>query len=324
MQHSARALLERLVDYAGLFPPAALDLPTTVANYADYRREDDAWMLGRLIVPAARLPEFGRLRRAVSEEEPWPLAVLLPPPERWDDLERSTATQVGQVRESLADFADCARADLFEQRLPEAPAARAEGLAACAQALEEGLEAGAEIFFEAAFAPRDDGAIREIEATVEAVAEVDARRSGSVARSGRCGFKLRCGGVRAELYPGVEVVVAALMACHRAGVVLKATAGLHHPVRHFRTDLQVYEHGFLNVFGGGVLLAAHDLDASTLTAIVAEQEASAFAFDEQGFRWRELRATTEQIIAARRERVSSFGSCSFDEPREDLRDLGHL
>jgi hypothetical protein len=52
------ALLEHVVDYAGLFPPAALDLPSAVAEYDARRRGDDAWMLGRFVLPASRLPEL--------------------------------------------------------------------------------------------------------------------------------------------------------------------------------------------------------------------------------------------------------------------------
>jgi hypothetical protein len=53
-----RALLTNLVDYAGLFPPAALSLPGAAENYARYLRSDDAWMLGRFVVPAAQLGQL--------------------------------------------------------------------------------------------------------------------------------------------------------------------------------------------------------------------------------------------------------------------------
>jgi hypothetical protein len=47
-----RALLDRFIDYAGLFPPAALPLDTTVANYQSYQSGDFSWMLHWLVVPA--------------------------------------------------------------------------------------------------------------------------------------------------------------------------------------------------------------------------------------------------------------------------------
>ncbi|MDE3127939.1 MAG: hypothetical protein KGL38_08030, partial [Gemmatimonadota bacterium] len=55
---SLAALLARAVDYAGLFPPARLPMADAVRAYADYRHGPQAWMLGRFVVPAARLEEF--------------------------------------------------------------------------------------------------------------------------------------------------------------------------------------------------------------------------------------------------------------------------
>src|SRR5262249_37497466 len=53
--NAQRALLAGIVDYAGVFPPAALDVPAAVRNFAAYRSDDAAWMLGRFVAPAARL-----------------------------------------------------------------------------------------------------------------------------------------------------------------------------------------------------------------------------------------------------------------------------
>jgi hypothetical protein len=53
-----RPLLESLIDYAGLFPPAALPMPKAVENYARYHESPEAWMLAKFVVPVARLDEF--------------------------------------------------------------------------------------------------------------------------------------------------------------------------------------------------------------------------------------------------------------------------
>ena len=62
-----RVLLEGLIDYAGLFPPAALSMQDAVRNYARYRDGEYAWALGKFVVPAERVGE-------VPEE--FPLSVL--------------------------------------------------------------------------------------------------------------------------------------------------------------------------------------------------------------------------------------------------------
>src|SRR5688500_1293567 len=53
LPRSLRALLDGLIDYAGLFPPATLDMQAAVARYARYRAGERAWMLGRFVVPSS-------------------------------------------------------------------------------------------------------------------------------------------------------------------------------------------------------------------------------------------------------------------------------
>ena len=60
MTRSLHILLDGLVDYAGLFPPAALSMGKAVASYEEYRRSPQAWALGRFVVPVERLGEVPR------------------------------------------------------------------------------------------------------------------------------------------------------------------------------------------------------------------------------------------------------------------------
>jgi hypothetical protein len=82
-------------------------------------------------------------------------------------------------------------------------------------------------------------------------------------------------------------------------------------------------HGFINVFVAGVLANAYKLDEAKLVQILSDEDSDSFRFSDDGLRYKDLAATIDQIRAAR-QRVISFGSCSFDEPREDLRLLGWL
>jgi hypothetical protein len=52
-----RALLSHLIDYAGLYPPAGLPLPVVIENYRAYLGSPENWMLNRLVLPAAKLPQ---------------------------------------------------------------------------------------------------------------------------------------------------------------------------------------------------------------------------------------------------------------------------
>jgi hypothetical protein len=136
-------------------------------------------------------------------------------------------------------------------------------------------------------------------------------------------FKLRCGGAEPSAYPSVEDVATVLADCADAGVALKFTAGLHHPLRHFNAEAQTKMHGFINMFVAGVLAYVRKLSEQQIQAIIEDEDAADFYFDDNGLRRKEWSATLEQIGAART-RVLSFGSCSFDEPRDDLRKLGWL
>jgi hypothetical protein len=128
-------------------------------------------------------------------------------------------------------------------------------------------------------------------------------------REARAGAKIRCGGTT---LPSVAEVAEFVAACRDAGVPFKATAGLHHPIR------SGDRHGFLN------LLAAAVFADGDLEAILGEEDPAAFTLDEQGFGIHDHRADAETIAEARAELFVAYGSCSFDEPVEDLEALGFL
>jgi hypothetical protein len=55
-----QALLDRLIDYAGMFPPATLPRASAIANYENYRNGQHAWMLRWLVIGAAELAHVPR------------------------------------------------------------------------------------------------------------------------------------------------------------------------------------------------------------------------------------------------------------------------
>jgi len=57
VKESVRVLLESLIDYAGLFPPASLSLEEAIRKYDSYRNSEHAFALGRFVVPADRAKE---------------------------------------------------------------------------------------------------------------------------------------------------------------------------------------------------------------------------------------------------------------------------
>jgi hypothetical protein len=112
--------------------------------------------------------------------------------------------------------------------------------------------------------------------------------------------------------------------CARLDLPLKCTAGLHHPVRHRAQEPDVMMHGFLNVFGAGLLAWSGQAAAGTLLGCVAETEARAFAFTADSFAWRDHGVDLAALRHIRSRSLCGFGSCSFAEPRADLQSLGVL
>ena len=138
------------------------------------------------------------------------------------------------------------------------------------------------------------------------------------------GYKVRTGGIEAKDFPSIDKLASVILECNNYGVLLKATAGLHHPIRHYAQSVQTHMHGFINVIGASILTSIHKLDFDTIYEILSEEEPANFKFTDQKFIWRDYEATKEQIEFSRIKSFSSFGSCSFDEPLTDLESLGLL
>jgi len=292
-------LLAASIDYAGLFPPAALDMATAVRQYAEYRAGSDAWALGRFVVPAARLGELEREAAALAPRYPaesWRLSVLL-------------GSGDVQELEALGEF-NCRHA--------------AEGAAAFSADVVE-VRADSVEAIDRLFA----GMPRWAQAYVEIPLGRDpAPLVAAIARHGGRA-KARTGGVTADAFPSAAEVARFLRACTAAAVPFKATAGLHHPLRaEYRLTYAPDSatgtmFGFLNLFLAAALLR-RGLDDAGVAGLLEERSANAFRLSEEGIEWRGQRLDRPALEEARTRGMVAFGSCSFTEPLEDLRKLGLL
>jgi hypothetical protein len=135
--------------------------------------------------------------------------------------------------------------------------------------------------------------------------------------------KVRTGGVSADAFPAAADVARFLVACAHHGVMLKATAGLHHPVRgEYPLTYEVDAargtmFGYLNVFLAASH-ARHGMAVPELTQLLEERDARAFSMSDAGISWRGRPLPTDTLAADRAAFAASFGSCSFREPLDDL------
>jgi hypothetical protein len=292
---SVRALLAGAIDYAGLFPPSQLSMADAVVNYAKYRASEHSWMLGRFVVPVARLDE---LRETASEfverdESPWPVSALAAE-DIYDTLKR-----LNSFNEKYSGG--------FQVDSLEVKANSVSKIENTVDALPDGLRAFFEVGLGSNFA--------ELIATLA----IDRQQA-----------KIRTGGVTPDEFPRSRDIIRFVRTCLAGNVPFKATAGLHHPIRCYR-PLTYAEggpsgtmHGFLNLF----LMtgfARESYKPDMLEELMEEEFSEVFHFDEQGITWRgENTLSVWQIERLRRLGVQSFGSCSFEEPIEDLKALGLL
>ena len=295
-----RTLLAHAIDYAGLFPPAQLDMPGAVAEYESYLASSDAWALGRFVVPAARLRE---LAAAAGDAPSNPLG-----------------SRQGERRLSVVLGADLA-ADVERLR------------AFCADVNGEGWWRGIDAVELRASTPEAIAqAMRVVPDSVERYVEIPISEDPTplvLAIAGAGAYaKVRTGGTTTDAFPASDHVARFLATCLREAVPFKATAGLHHPLR--GEYPLTYEpgsacgrmYGFLNVFLATAFLAA-GLDEAEARVLLDESDPNAVTFNRTEAVWRSHRIPLDRLAESRRF-LTSFGSCSFREPIDDLTALGLL
>ncbi|WP_024802866.1 hypothetical protein [Nocardia sp. BMG51109] len=123
-------------------------------------------------------------------------------------------------------------------------------------------------------------------------------------------LKFRTGGTQAEAFPAEAELTTWIGAAARRSTPFKCTAGLHNAVRHTSAATGFEHHGFLNILCAAAA-AADGADGDSVASLLAERDGGVLA-DALG------------DTAAARPLFASYGSCSIDEPYEDLAALGLL
>jgi hypothetical protein len=297
---SLRALLADSIDYAGMFPPCSLELGPALTNHARYVCVPDSWMLNAFVLPVAQFKAAKQFLPLFDPMHPLRISALGPKMENAAAFRKALTETDAAIRSLAAHNVDLVSISQLEMFLPDDVDSN---LLEEARSIVGSLPA----FWEA---PAE-----RAERTIALLAEHN-----SNADQPTFGYKMRTGGVTADAFPTSGQIAAALIAPATHQVPIKFTAGLHHPLRQYREEVQTKMHGFLNVLGAAVLAAEHKWDAAQTTAMLEDESESSFKFDDEIFSWRDWKIDLTRL-RDRRRFVTTFGSCSFDEPREDLRAL---
>ncbi len=279
------AALGGLIDYAGLYPPAALDMQAAVRNYLEYRESKHAFVLGRFIVNLARMNEMreaaGDAFRSVQ------LSVIaaqdLEPRLIWRYLDEGFRIESVEMKCN-----DAATAVSIAELLPDA----------------------VERYFEV---PMQDSAPEWLDALATIRASAKLRMGGVVAEAfpsqKAVGFILHA-------LAGRQVPFKATAGLHHP---IRSP----HPFTYAADSASGTMHGFLNVLFAAALLYSGGAAGEALRTL-EEEDAGAWRAAPDSIRCRAFEWTTDQLHEVRSRFFLSFGSCSFVEPVRDLEALGWL
>lgn len=302
MLTSLKQLLFAIADYAGLFPPAQLELSEALTLYDRAQASPHAWMLDRFIVPASRLSELMTLLNDRKPEndtsDSLPLSVI---------VSKNWATDL----ENVLPFIGSHQTPQLTIRSLEVASVATDEIQQVCLHLPEEITAFFEIPFNAELEPY---------LTV-------------LQQTGRAA-KLRTGGLTPEAFPSSLQLSQRVLAFAAANILFKATAGLHHPLRscHLLAGTQadastpepsstVLMHGFLNLALLSAFAYSKSITVEEAEMLLEESTIAAFQFTDTEITWRDRTLSLADIERSRQHFFRSFGSCSFQEPIDDLHHL---
>jgi hypothetical protein len=318
---SLKAFTGKLIDYAGLFPPADLSLSAAFLNFFEYKKSDFESMLSRFICPVKLFPE---LKVLLAENETGNntmfISALSSGGSNVKDFEVNFERDLGIWKEFISDLTIPAVVDSFEMRLPDEllDSENKKDIQSAIDNISNRLRTHISnpvfLFLEGS---SDQNRKHISESLIDSISNHNLKGVNT-------GFKFRTGGVNASSFPAPEQIAFCIRTCLDRKVPMKFTAGLHHPFRHYDKAIGAMMHGFINVFGTGIIAMRHNISDKGIEEILRDEDPDNFIFTDEYFSWKDWKIETDDIEFARKDLVLSFGSCSFDEPVEDLISLNLL
>lgn len=279
------SLLDGLIDYAGLYPPAGLDMRTAAGNYLSYRRGKTAYALGRFIVDLNRLSEL----RNVADDSlrQCRLSVIASPNADWDRL-RSFLDEGFPIEAIEVKPETASQVESILKRIP----------AELTAYFEVANQGGSVVMLEAI---ADRGALVKVRmggVTPEAFPSVD-----QVA-------------VMLEALAERRIPFKATAGLHHPVRAPRRLA--------YEPESPVaMMHGFLNVICTAALLYFGG-EVDDAIRLLSEEDRKAWQVTPEAIAWRSIRWSAEELRRVRQEFMMGFGSCSFEEPIKDLEAMGWL
>ncbi len=260
-----------LVDDAAIFPPGLAPLEEAVGRHRAHRRSPHADLVGPFIIDTRRLPTLMDL----PEVDGLAVSVVVP---SWEHL----LDVVDSVESSVLHLAG------LEVKLT--------GTTPVDQQVESIADAAPDRIATYVEAPRPQDA--SWPSVLDAVARHGLR------------LKFRTGGTEDSAFPTEPELSVWIAAAAQARVPFKATAGLHHAVRHTGPTTGFEHHGYLNL----LLATAQAIAGEPVEPTLAERDPTVLAHL--------FARLDDRVLADARQKFVSYGSCSVLDPLDDLTRLG--
>lgn len=289
-------LLEGVIDYAGLYPPAELELESALNEYLALG-EDRDWMVDLFVCSSNKLADLDQLLRQKGETVP--VAVV-----------GGLIDHVDKIQATIER--DLTRMESSQNGEPTAYEVRIQfdneaGVRRAIKSIDRSgvLDVVEDVYLEFPWSGHWEDALHRIAETNPSI-----------------GVKARTGGVTPDLFPKIEDLARFIYTAVSIEIPFKMTAGLHEPLRYHDQDLGVMRHGFLNVIFAGSLALAGDLSMMEIQEILGVTDPADIEIGEQiaTISGHSIRGDQIDVFHSW---FGGFGSCSVDEPVEGLKRLGY-
>ncbi|MCB0825149.1 MAG: hypothetical protein KDC26_03085 [Armatimonadetes bacterium] len=301
MKASLRALVDRMIDYAGLFPPAKLEMEAAVAEFLDIMKSDSGFYVDRFVCPAGDIEALEdaltKHHVNIDNEDASEIAVIAPRLSSAEELKPRIKKLTQQLEEARLPLGT------LEMALPGGGNAHAATKAVMKSDLPEFV---GQVYLEFGWGSDFAESLHEAASASEDV-----------------GFKARTGGVTAEAFPGTEQLAEFIVVCAQLEAPFKFTAGLHEPLRYQDQNLGVMRHGFLNAMVGSTIAVAKDATKAEVRQVLEITDLGAVIVTDEFIQLGDFKVTKDDIDDFWGY-FGGFGSCSVAEPVVGLQGLGLL
>lgn len=282
---AVECLLADLFDYAGLFPPTALDMHSAVRNYLEYGNGFHHQALGRFVVEFDQFPYLfdaaGDYARGMR------LTLIATPDSDWSELRQ--LLERGYLIEAIEiKPVECAEILRTVARIPEGPT----------------------VYFEV---PWNGQSAQMIETVAAVGACVKLRIGGSKADS----FP------STDAVAHMLRSLAVHHISFKATAGLHHPLRSRHQVTSAPDSTLATMHGFINLACSSALVLFGG-EPEDVCRLLDERDPDAWRITPDSIGWRGHQWTAKQLCTVRREFLMSVGSCSFSDPIRDLEALGWL